>query len=1251
MNRNLFVCLAAMGIAGGLALSARAATDLAGADMTVTSLVGDEVFENSSTAAATLTFDLADDVTWTGSVSGPVILVKTGVGTLTVDGDGYQGTGGVVISNGILKLGDNCGSRALGAADTVVTINGGTLDVNYPTVLGDVTLNSDAACVPRDTITHDVIIHVSGTGFGGFGAITNSVSNTHYKNKAFGRIVLDGDTSLATCGRMDLEKSSLAGFGYTGTGTFSGAHTVTFLGGSAGEFGGMSDSTWTSDKIVLAPNSTLGFEGTPTINVPNGIEMHGALLAMIDAAPKGSTSIHVAEGVNNLRIGRNNNARFVTPVTVDAGATLKLIQMDGTGANYTDKIWTFASVVTNNGTFSINTARHIISSTGFHNNGTLTVGVDTCLFSNMVFTVPGTINGASRRMQFYGTFTSTNEDTTMVTTSRGIDFHPTTVTLKGKTLTLAPVGTDWFGGGQKQLVADGPVVLSPSEGVDVRAFATDFPVAPSITLNLQSGKGVNFQTQGRFAVPTNAPRTAYLNGACYLLPTTSYSGVAFYNFLDDHQNVRTVVTNADWDLSPATSGLRIGTTSSEADVALGTNTRIETSLVQFQSQSNHVARLALEEGSRLTLTGNGGAITGFFVTSTYYQSGSSFALNGGTLKAGSDGDTTYTRRDSSNPMSHPAYWGMEVVVGSHGTAESTIDLNGHDVGLTAGLRGLGDLTVMGDGNMRGGLHVQGRLAGNVSVSGTGVKDLSGAAAMSNLTVAAGAAVRLGVGGTNCVKMAYLDLKNFGGARRDQIVYDNMDEAMAYEGDFSYRPTSLGLVHGQFRIANGDSVLADGSAAIYEGQFYAPTTDTYTFAGHYSNGIELKIDGARVFQSVGFDQSQSGTCELTEGWHDFRLVVMNMGGSGFGQEMTGWQNAGMGLGWTNAVVDAASISNAPTGLIRFDTDTLAMRPSAPLASTAGLVNWKHAPFSHSVAATEEETAADYNWDTVASTNSISFIHARLNEPAGHPMSKAVNEFSGWFWVAADEAGEWLFSACYDDTIYFWLDDEEGLFALFNPAKTKRCRLAAGWHKFKIRTTDRGGWIGCTAARNGECALRVQKPGKSGYLSFDERNFVFRASLDDLFDALPNGIAGDLTLGAGAVVSNVSTTGGCPVRGTVSGAGTLAGQWLLTGDATLTYADVPKTVRDLGDYGPRFSDAQAALFRHGGHVTVAFAEQPVRQSIKVCPAGGLEDLSPTEIRSRVTCTVAGETATWFEPAVKDGWLYLDNFRAGATTIIFR
>ena len=1220
-------------------LMAHGATDLAGVDMTVTSLAGDEVFENSSETAATLTLDLSDDVTWTGSVSGKVLLVKTGAGTLTVDGYGYQGTGGVQILGGILKLGNNCGISALGAVDTVVTIDGGTLDINYPD-----TLQSDEACDTRDPITHDVVFHVSGTGFNGFGTITNSIGGSHWKGKAFGRIVLDGDASIATCGRMDLETSSRGVFGYKDVATLSGAHTVSFLGkGNVGgaEFGGMSTSTWTPDKIVLEPASTLGFETKPTLNVPNGIEMQGALLAFSDAAPLGSTSIHVTRGVNDMRVGRGSNAIFTTPITVDDGATLKLLQMDGSGANYTDRIWTLASVVTNNGTVSINTTRHIISSAGFHNNGTLTVGTDNCLFSNIVFTAAGTVNAAGGRMQFYGTFVSTNEDMTMVSTARGIDFHPSTVTLKDKTLTLAPVGAVWFGGGPKQLVSDGSIVLSPSEGADVRAFATDFPVAKSIALNISSGKSISFQTNGRYADASEA----YLEGGCYKLPTTPYASVGFYNFVEYRQGVRTVVTNADWDLSYAVNGLYLGNSSTEADVTFGANAKINTRSVHFTAKPDYAARLAVEGGGMLTLTGaEAGSLAGLHVQDTY-QRRSALALNGGTVKAGSDWGIWYSRRDASNPMAYPPYWGMDVAVGSDGAiATSTLDLNGHDVSFTAGLRGLGSLAVTGDGNLRGNPFMQGRLAGSVSVAGSGVKDVSGAAAMSNLTVAAGAVVKLGVGGTNCVKMAYMDLKNVSGGRRDQIVYDNIATAMAYDGEFPYRPTSLGLVHGQFRVANGDSALADGSAAIYEGQFRAPTTGAYTFAGMFTNGIELNVDGERVLQSVGFDQSQSGTCELTEGWHDFRLVVMNMGGSGFGQDIGGWHAAGMGLGWTNAMVDAASISNAPTGLIRFDTDTLAMRPGPPLAATAGLVNWKHAPYvSTGSEPTPAQILQDRDWDTDATTNSFQFV----NTTSDAKIKNAVNDVSGWFFVPEGDAGSWTFISGFDNAMYFWLDHHSGVYANWFPV-TNSYSMAAGWHKFRIRMVDHGGGVGCW--RNGNNTVRAQKPGGS-LVAFDERNFAFRASLDDLFDALPNGIAGDLTLGAGSVVSNVAATGGCPVRGTISGAGTLAGQWLLAGDATLVYAGAPRTARDLGDYGPRFTDAQAALFRHGGRVTVSFAEQPARKSIKVCPAGGLEGLTPAELATRISCTAAGEAATWLEPVVSDGWLYLNNLRASGTKIVFR
>ena len=1276
-------------------LAARGAVDLGGADMTVTALTGDETFENTSETAATLTLDLADDATWTGSVSGPVRLVKTGAGTLTVDGAGYQGTGGVLIADGILKLGDNCGPTALGAAGTVVAIDGGQLDVNYPAVAGDVTLGTPA----RDTVTHDVVLHVKGAGLDGNGAIVNSGAGP-WRAAQLGRIVLDGDVTLGHGKRLDVEAKSsyTANYGYNDTAiiTDNGAgHTLTISNAEITqatpnnvyleELGLMTAVNVSVGKIRIENGGSLGLEGNGiTINAPGGVELGDrGQFVVHHRYHAGAAPVVAADGTSAFLYGRGT-INVTNAITVRDGATLILGEYNG-GNNV--GYGNFLGAVTNDGTILVNTRKNAafkgqvvnrgemtIQSTasGFSgatvtNSGTITLAANNRLlfanttvantgtirtdsqvtpgFSNVTFTSAGTIVSTRGLLTFYGYLKSPNEDFTATSSNRGIDFHADAVTLGGHTLALQTTTAHdiWFGGGVKPFVADGPVSLASGHAIDVRDYAAGFPAAPRFDVHVPDGQLVYFCTRGLFAAPTNAPRTSYLDIGKWHFPS-GLGGVGLANFIGDgHQDVRTVVTNANWDV-PYSGGILLGYNSYEANVAFGAEADVQTRVVQFMPAEGYAARLALEEGGTLTLAENEtGTVTGLYLPATHRR-GSQLVLNGGTLKAGSDWGIRYKRRDPTSEPPAP-YWGMDATVGSHGS-ESTLDLNGHDVTFTAGLHGLGDLAVTGDGDLLGNPYMQGRLAGSVSASGAGIKDVSGAAAMSNLTVAAGASVKLGVGGTNCVKMAYMDLNRVGLGRRDQGVYDNMDEAMAYDGDFPYRPSSLGLVHGNFKVTDGVAALADGSAAIYEGQFYAPAAGTYTFAGHYSNGIELKVDGERVFQSVGFDQSQSGTCELTEGWHDFRLVVMNMGSTAFGQEMSGWRAAGVGLAWTNGVVDAASISNAPTGLVRFDTDTLAMRPGgAPLASTAGLVNWKHAPYvSTGSEPTKEQIVQEREWDTDTTISSFQFI----NTTSDARIKNAVNDISGWFLVPEGEAGDWTFSVGFDNGMYFWVDDNPGIYAIWNPVVAKTYNLAAGWHTFRIRTVDHGGGVGCW--RNGNNTVRAQKPGGS-LVAFDERNFTFRASVDDLFDALPNGIAGDLTLGTGAVVSNVASTGGCPVRGTVSGAGTLAGQWLLMDGATLAYADVPKTARDLGDYGPRFAGAQPALFRHGGRVAVAFAEQPARQSIKVCPAGGLEGLSTAELAARVSCTVAGGAATWFEPVVKDGWLYLVNLRAGATVVIFR
>ena len=89
------VCMCAL-----LRLPGLAATDLAGSDLTVTTLDPDG-YVNSG-AAATLTVDLANDVSYAGSISGDISLVKKGAGVLSLT-TASPFTGTVRVEGGVLE--------------------------------------------------------------------------------------------------------------------------------------------------------------------------------------------------------------------------------------------------------------------------------------------------------------------------------------------------------------------------------------------------------------------------------------------------------------------------------------------------------------------------------------------------------------------------------------------------------------------------------------------------------------------------------------------------------------------------------------------------------------------------------------------------------------------------------------------------------------------------------------------------------------------------------------------------------------------------------------------------------------------------------------------------------------------------------------------------------------------------------------------------------------------------------------------
>ncbi len=106
-----------------------AAFDLNGFDQTVAGLIsggnsgGNAMVTNSAEAAATLTVRQTASLSFGGVLAGNLALVKDGAGTLSLTQRNFL-DGGVVVSNGTLRLGVN---QALHAA-AAVTLAGGTLD-------------------------------------------------------------------------------------------------------------------------------------------------------------------------------------------------------------------------------------------------------------------------------------------------------------------------------------------------------------------------------------------------------------------------------------------------------------------------------------------------------------------------------------------------------------------------------------------------------------------------------------------------------------------------------------------------------------------------------------------------------------------------------------------------------------------------------------------------------------------------------------------------------------------------------------------------------------------------------------------------------------------------------------------------------------------------------------------------------------------------------------------------------------------
>ena len=686
------------------------------------------------------------------------------------------------------------------------------------------------------------------------------------------------------------------------------------------------------------------------------------------------------------------------------------------------------------------------------------------------------------------------------------------------------------------------------------------------------------------------------------LPRIDLEDAGSVRFYTDNLETHTRVFAGDWQCSE----FFVGGSSRGAHMTAYDGLRVRTQYFHVGNQSHSAPRAIYSlEGGMLEVGAPG--IKG--MRSQYAPLGTFAFFNNGTLRL-NDGFV--------------AEWGFVGVFGRDFEDRLTVDVGDGTAFYRSALGGKASVELTGTGSFfttqpfANSDLVQDYAEGHWSVGAT-TNDLSGASAFgAGLSVADGAFARVCIRNDELCEWAHY------GTTAWQSLYTNGCQA-------AWRIAN-NMNHLHLKLTQDEKAYSNHSF-VYRGQFYVEEAGMWTFAGTYDDRIALVVDGKEVFATTASGEVKYGSCELSQGWHDYFIVTEDNSGT---QGPTAWTN--MALGWTNEVVS----STAAASYSKFAIGEPGLR-----FRLANSVQWER----KSVAGGDWPTTEDY--DTITVTNSL----RQLGQYSKWgPGQSAANRFSGSFYVSAEQAGEWYFWGTYDDQIRFKVD---GVDSGMNGRKdgtqyaTTRYNLAEGWHSFEMRTYDNtGNWGPWDGSYDYALGVQITPEGGSAgeWLAFDERNFRFTR----LERQARAGIDGELSLGEGSTLAN--GTGGsswCPIWGTLSGTGSLEGYfrmkgatWRMTSDGRRV--DAAKFVARAGDGVGPHPETLADL----GAIEVTFSRQPGRKVYDVCDALGLTEERAAEIPVRAG--LEGETGNGkcrFSAAVKDGRLVLVNERPLGVVLYLR
>jgi autotransporter-associated beta strand protein len=267
----------------GLTVDAGATLDLDGNGIWAGVLAGGGNIVNSSATAATLSTTNDTNTTFSGPISGHILLAKDGTGTLTLTGANSY-AGGTSLRAGTLSV---SGESNLGTGMIEFT-GDATLQCTASTLLSDpisIDSGTDATVSPTGTRTI-VDLHGAVTGGGNF---VKAGSGTVYFASTYNSY--EGSTTVDT---GELLVTSLA--------TFSNSAALTVATGATFQANAMTNPTVPSlyggGKIYLESSMTVGcgdFEGQIAV-VAGGWPTPGLIKTSIDGAPSDTLTLGGMDG-------------------------------------------------------------------------------------------------------------------------------------------------------------------------------------------------------------------------------------------------------------------------------------------------------------------------------------------------------------------------------------------------------------------------------------------------------------------------------------------------------------------------------------------------------------------------------------------------------------------------------------------------------------------------------------------------------------------------------------------------------------------------------------------------------------------------------------------------------------------------------------------------------------------------------------------------------------------------------------------